>query len=221
LVQTLEKYEENEQRPKVFSKKNEDEKIEGSNEIKKAQANNEELPIERFKNLSFELLDMGLFQSQKGYNYFKQTPVFEITDQYVHYDSTLEVVKDKGVNIYKYVNENVIDPLMNNIYLIQTTNYYSFMMNILKEHQPRVITYIQEQYENVKVMMQDNWMKLDFNNDGKISVEDLKKGAHDLYEFITNYDLIVKANEIKNTLYDEAIKFMKSDNHRDNSARAI
>jgi len=142
-----------------------------------------------------------------------------MTDQYVHYDETLEVVKDKGVTIYKYVNDNVLDPIKNNIYLIQTTSYYSFMMNILKEHQPRVLTYIQEQYENVKVIMQDNWMKLDFNNDGKISLDDLKKGAYDLYEFMANYDIIVKANEIKNTLYDEAIKYMKADKHRDNNAR--
>jgi hypothetical protein len=64
-------------------------------------------------------------------------------------------------------------------------------------------------------------MKLDFSNDGLISLEDLKKGAQDLYEFMANYDFIVKANEIKNTLYDEAIKYMKSDSHRDNSVRQI
>jgi len=70
---------------------------------------------------------------------------------------------------------------------------------------------MKDYYENVQVLIKDNWMKLDFNHDGKISLDDLKKGAHDLYEFMSNYDYIVKANEIKNSLYDEAIKYMKSD----------
>jgi hypothetical protein len=67
-----------------------------------------------------------------------------MTDSYLHYDEKLDFVKDNGVKIYKYVNENVIDPLRNNLYLIQSGSMYSFMMNIIKDHQPRVMTYIQE-----------------------------------------------------------------------------
>ena len=70
-------------------------------------------------------------------------------------------------------------------------------------------------------MIQDNWLKLDFNHDGKISFDDIKKGVKDLYEFMSSYDYIVKANEIKNNLYDEAIKFMRSDLHKADKKLAL
>lgn len=103
--------------------------------------------------------------------------------------------------------------MRNNLYVIydKSSNYYTFMVQVLKEHQPNVLVYIREYYDNVQVYMKDNWMKLDFNNDGKVSLEDLKKGVADLYDFMINYDYIEKASEIKNKLYDEAIKYMKND----------
>lgn len=54
-------------------------------------------------------------------------------------------------------------------------------------------------------------MRLDFNQDGHVSYDDLKKGAHDMYDFLVNYNYYLKATEIKNKLYNEAIKYMKRD----------
>lgn len=42
-------------------------------------------------------------------------------------------------------------------------------------------------------------------------MEDLKKGIHDLYEFMLNYDYFQKATEIKSKLYQEALKYMQKD----------
>lgn len=70
---------------------------------------------------------------------------------------------------------------------------------------------MQKHYENVQVIISNNWMRLDFNQDGHVTIEDLKKGAQELYDFLKNYDYFAKATEIKSTLYQEAIKYMKKD----------
>lgn len=54
-------------------------------------------------------------------------------------------------------------------------------------------------------------MRLDFNHDGHVSYDDLKKGVHELYDFMVNYNYYLKAHEIKSKLYNEAIKYMKRD----------
>jgi len=54
-------------------------------------------------------------------------------------------------------------------------------------------------------------MRLDFNHDGKVSIEDIRKGIHELYEFMKNFDFFNTAMEIKSTIYSEAIKMMKRD----------
>ena len=66
-------------------------------------------------------------------------------------------------------------------------------------------------YENVTVFIQDNWMRLDFNKDGHVSIEDLRSSVHELCEFMLNYDYFQRATEIKSQLYKQAIKYMKRD----------
>ena len=60
LVESLEKYEENERRPRVFGKEHSSLKEEGK--TGEEASSSTETPVERLKNLSFELLDIGLFQ---------------------------------------------------------------------------------------------------------------------------------------------------------------
>jgi len=54
-------------------------------------------------------------------------------------------------------------------------------------------------------------MRLDFNHDGKVSMEDIREGIHGLYEFMRNFDFFNTAMDIKSTIYNEAIKMMKRD----------
>lgn len=100
--------------------------------------------------------------------------------------------------------------MKNHLYVIydQSSDYISFFIKILKEHQHKVAEYIHHHYENVQVLIQDSWMRLDFNKDGHVSIEDLKKAFNELYEFMKNYNYFHKATEIKSTLYNEAIKYM-------------
>jgi len=61
------------------------------------------------------------------------------------------------------------------------------------------------------VSIKDNWMRLDFDNDGKVSVEDLKRDIQELYNFMKNYNYFDKVLEIKSKLYSQAINFMKTE----------
>ncbi len=56
-------------------------------------------------------------------------------------------------------------------------------------------------YENVTVLLHDNWLRLDFNEDGHVSLDDLKKGVFELYEFLVKFNYYEKATEVKSKLY--------------------
>jgi hypothetical protein len=47
-------------------------------------------------------------------------------------------------------------------------------MEVLIEHQEKLREYLARNYENLQVVIRDNWMRLDFNKDGQVSIEDIK-----------------------------------------------
>jgi len=86
---------------------------------------------------------------------------------------------------------------------------------VLASNQNKILDYVRKNYENVSVLMKDNWMRLDFNHDGKVSFEDIRKGMTELFEFMKNFDFFNTAMDIKSTIYSEAIKLMKKDDKKE------
>jgi len=73
------------------------------------------------------------------------------------------------------------------------------------------VKYITETYSNVQVFVKDSWLRLDFNQDGQVSMDDMRKNMNEFYEFLKNYNYIESATRIKSQMYDEALKLMQRD----------
>jgi Ca2+-binding EF-hand superfamily protein len=58
-------------------------------------------------------------------------------------------------------------------------------------------------------------LRLDYNQDGKVDVQDFRKSVQELYNFVVNYNYYLTAHEIKNKLYHEAIKYMQKELDKD------
>ena len=112
-------------------------------------------------------------------------------------------VKEGSVQLYKFLNDRVYTPVESNLYVIydKSSHMLSFLMEVLLENQQKIKEYLSKHYENVTVLLRDNWMRLDFNKDGHVSIDDIKQGAQELLEFLRNFDYLQKATEIKSSLY--------------------
>ena len=56
-------------------------------------------------------------------------------------------------------------------------------------------------YNNVSVFVEDNWLRLDFNGDGAVSMDDVRENLKSFYEFLKNYDYIEATTKIKSQIY--------------------
>ena len=64
-------------------------------------------------------------------------------------------------------------------------------------------------------------MRLDFDDDGSVSVEDLKKSMVSLYDFLANFDLLETTTSIKTKLYTDAIAYMQNELDEDRKQREL
>lgn len=90
-------------------------------------------PTQKFKHLSYELIDIGLYTSRQSLDLIQQTTPYKVTDQYIHYEKKYNQMKEGGEKLFRFLNDKVYNPLKNQLYIIydQSTNYISFFVHIL------------------------------------------------------------------------------------------
>lgn len=90
----------------------------------------------------------------------------------------------------------------------EASNFVGMLISVIRERQGELADYIRNTYSNVNVFMHDNWMRLDFNRDGSVSAEDLRKNLTEFYKFLVNFHYLEASMRITNSLYDEAKKLL-------------
>lgn len=122
------------------------------------------------------------------------------------------MVKQHGDDLYTLFDQN-LKPIVQNVLFLydDATNKIVSFIKVITTKQSEITDYVNKTYSKVQVSVQDNWMRLDFDKDGEVSTEDLKKSMHSLYEFLINYDVLEKTTQIKGQLYTEAIAFMQKE----------
>ena len=64
-------------------------------------------------------------------------------------------------------------------------------------------------------------MRLDFDHDGSVSLDDLKQSMVGLYDFLKNFDVIEQTTQIKTKLYTDAIAYMQNELEEDRKQREL
>jgi len=105
------------------------------------------------KEASAELLDISLHQGMRGLSVVRQQPLYQLTDQYVHFDKKAESIKNHSIDLAAFVNDKVYFPMREKIIFIydEASQVLSFLVEVYQEHQEQVQQYVATHYEHVKV----------------------------------------------------------------------
>lgn len=89
-----------------------------------------ELKNEGLKEVSADLLDIGLHQGMKGVQVVKKQPIYKLTDQYIHFDEKAETLKNTTIDLANFVNDKVYFPMREKIVFIydEATKVLSFLV---------------------------------------------------------------------------------------------
>ena len=93
----------------------------------------------------------------------------------------------------------------------KATNSVTSFIKVITTKQAEVAAYVKDTYSQASVTIEGTWMRLDFNEDGKVSADDLKSSLVGLYEFLRHFDVIETTTHIKGQLYNDAIRYMQAE----------
>jgi len=157
-----------------------------------------------------------VFYGQQGVETVKSLPLYQRVDSVVKFNSKFSLVLKHGEELYTLINER-ISPIVQNVFFLydNATNTITSYINVITSKQNEINDYVNKTYSKVQVQVEGTWMRLDFDHDGSVSTEDLKKSMVGLYDFLKNFDVIQTTSQIKGKLYTDAIAYMQNELEED------
>ena len=162
------------------------------------------------------MLDIGIYYGGKTVDQVKSLPVYQKVDSYINIDDKFDLVRKHGESLYTYIDKKFRPIIQHVFFLYDTvTKTITTYINVVTTKQVEVRTYVGKTYTHVQITVSENWMRLDFDNDGSVSVDDLKKSMIGLYDFLKNFDIIETTTTIKSKIYTDAIAYMQAELQED------
>jgi len=154
-------------------------------------------------------LDIGVYYGEKTAGKVRSLPLYQSVDGMLNLEDKFGMVANYGQNLFTFL-DNKFRPLIQHVFFLydSATNTVTSYINVITTKQQKVQTYVTETYTVCNINISGTWMRLDFNNDGSVSVDDLKKSMVQLYDFLRNFDIIEATTTIKSKLYTDAISYM-------------
>jgi hypothetical protein len=168
------------------------------------------------------LLDIGIFYGQQTITKVRSLPLYQRVDSIVKLDDKFAIVKQHGEELYTILDSK-LRPIVQNVFFLydSATQTITSYINVITEKQTTITEYVTKTYTSVKVNVEGQWMRLDFDDDGSVSRDDLKLSMVGLYDFLKEFDVIDATYQIKGKLYTDAIAYMQQELEQDQKQREI
>lgn len=138
--------------------------------------------------------------------------MYKKADAIINFDDKFAIVQKHSLDLYVLVG-NKMQPIFNQVFFMYDSvlKRITAFINVAFDKQEKIIKYVNETYSCVTIQAKEQWLRLDFDKDETVSVDDLKNSMYTLYEFLKNYSVLDEMSFIKCKLYSQAIEYMKAE----------
>ena len=129
-------------RQKVFAALQQQDGQVNGDEAKQDEEVKEE-SLDKFKKVSFELLDIGLHYGSKGVNTIRSLPLYQRVDSVISLEDKFALVKKHGEELYTLLDSK-LRPLVQNVFFLydQATNTVTSYIKVITTKQDEITTYV-------------------------------------------------------------------------------
>ena len=126
------------------------------------------------------------------------------------YSKEMQIVKFSET-YSEYMNSELIVPLKDNIYFVYSMTSNNISIVFKKVADTKFVKYFLSQFNQCKLVVHDTWMRLDFDEDGQVTLQDIKENLKQAYAFVQSLEWIQNCQEFKSNCYKRALEYMRND----------
>ena len=175
-------------------------------EEKKKEDQGESVQIaSRFDDVKASYQTLFILQKERAQNFVTNTQVYKLADEKIDFNEKFERSRKFTSSVYDCLNTQIIVPIHDNVTFIYDTSLKKASLIIDNIHNSPLSQILIQKYTNAKVTLTKNWLKLDLNNDGKVTMSDILDGLNSIKQILAEYEIVKNAIELPQTLRQKAL----------------
>lgn len=173
----------------------------------------------RFSDVKTGYKELFTLQRERAVDFITNTSAFKFADDKIHFNQKLEMSREFTLNMYDSLNTQVIVPVQDKMLLIYDVSLKKASLILEGIQHSEISQKVGEKYNNARVTISKNWMKLDLNNDGKVTITDLITAVRNLRQIVSESELLGRVVEARQNLRERALTYFNKGEKPDEDVR--
>lgn len=174
---------------------------------KEDQGKSSDLSI-RYNDVKYNYQQLFSLNRERALDFIKNSGVYRFADERIHLNDKFERSYEFTNSFYNSLNTQIYLPIHDKIVLIYDTSLKKASVVIENLQNGNLLQMLGERVDCAKVTLSKNWMKLDLNNDGRVTMSDLLNAIIHIRLIIAQSRLAEKAWELRDSMKRKAICYL-------------
>ena len=163
-------------------------------------------PLQRVRHLSNGVYRLTLRKTSASLDIVKATRIYKYTDSYVDFNAKCDL-------LFKVL----VLPAYENIMVVKNTSTQciSLVVQHTSQQKQRLKEFVSKKLPFANISFSEHWLRLDFDQDGSVSLRDIGTSVAILAWAIRNYDYLRRYLQFRNRVYRKAIECLEYEIEQD------
>lgn len=170
----------------------------------------------RFSDVKTSCKELFNLQKERAVNFVTKNAVYKYADEKVdftkRYNSSVEFTE----NVYRSFSTQIVVPLQENVVFMYDTSREKASLVVKNLQNSLISQAIIQRFSSARVTLSQNWMKLDFNEDGRVTMADITSAFFSVKDILAQYKYFKEALELPQTFRQKALGYIQSEKSGEN-----
>jgi len=165
----------------------------------------------RFNEVKSGYKHLVLLQKDRALEFVMTSFPYKYASERLLINERVERSYEFTCDMYNSLTTKIVVPVCDKILLIYDTSLKKASLVLETIQTSDLAQKVGEKYTNARITLASNWMRLDLNNDGKVTLSDIIQSVKSLQTLVKESQLATKAIELRNSMYKRAIGYLEKD----------
>ena len=164
----------------------------------------------RFSDVKTSCQTLFTLQKERAVNFVTGSTIYKYADQRIDFGKRYTDSVELTGKVWTTLNTKIVVPLHKNVVFIYDTSWKSVSIIVENLQNNFIAQAIAQRFSSARITLSQNWMRLDFDQDGKVTMSDIGAAINSIKDFVAQCQCFQNAMELPQSVRQKALGYIQN-----------